>query len=251
MDRLLMKKLEMVARVQEFHRAHPYTDRNQAAVGRRFEERLAEAQSLFSRAHEERAALRAETKHRDALRNEIVLTARSVVRIAELAVGDDARLASRFKPVQSVGNAAFFEQSRNLLEFANENQDALIRSGLLRPQLATFASRLAEFEEVMAAIVVFRRKLNETRIALRSAMADLARLVRVLDVFQTARFAGDASLIATWNSLRVVGSPTTRGEGVEVATGDAAPAAAPVLPLVPGGGGNAPLPGEGGQSHAA
>ena len=176
---------------------------------------------------------------------------RSVVRIAQLAAGDDPRLASRFKPVKSSSNVAFVAQAKSLLEVANENQDTLIRGGLLRSQLAAFASGLAEFQKVMAAIVVFRRKLNETRTALRSAMADLGKLVRVLDVFQTARFAGDASLLATWSSLRVVGSPSTRGEGAEVATGDPAEAAAPVLPLVPGGGGNAPLPGDGGQSKAA
>ena len=251
MDRLLMKKLEMVARVQEFQRAHPYTDRNQAAVGRRFEERLAEAQSLFLREHEERDAHRAETHHRQALQRDLVATMRSVVRIGQSAAAGDPRLASRFTPVQSSSNVAFVAQSKSLLEVATENQDTLIRSGLLRAQLAAFASGLAEFQKVMAAIVVLRRKLNETRTALRSAIADLGKLVRVLDVFQAARFAGDASLFATWSSLRVVGSPTTRGEGAEVATGVTAEAAAPVLPLVPGGGGDAPLPGDGGQSNAA
>ena len=250
MDRLLMKKLEMVARVQEFHRAHPYTDRNQAAVGRRFEERIAEAQSLFSRELGERDAYNTEKQHREALRNEIAATMRSVVRIGRLAAGNDSRLASQFKPVKSSSNVTFFEQSRSLLEVANENQDALIRSGLLGPQLAAFASRLAEFQEVMAAVVGLRRKLNETRAALRSAMADLAKLVRVLDAFQAARFAGDASLLASWGLLRVVGSVTTRGEGAEVAEDDAAPAPAPVLPPVPDGG-NDPLPGDGGQSQAA
>jgi hypothetical protein len=114
-----------------------------------------------------------------------------------------------------------------------------------------FAGGLAEFQRVKAAIVVIRRKLNETRTALRSAMADLAKLVRVLDVFQVARFAGDASLLAAWSSLRVVGSPTTRGEGVDVATSDTAPIAAPGLPVAPDGGGNDPLPGDGERSNAA
>lgn len=251
MDRLLMKKLEMVARVQEFQRAHPYTDRNQAAVGRRFEERLAEAQSLFPKEHAERDALGTETQHRQTLQRDLVATMRRVVRIAQLAAADDAKLASRFKPVQTTSNAAFVAQAKILLEVATENQDILVRSGLLRPQLAAFASRLAEFQKVTAAIVVARRKLNETRTALRSAMVDLGKLLRVLDVFQAERFAGDASVLETWSSLRVVGSPTTRTAAGEVATGDPATAAAPVLPLVPGSGGNAPLPGDGGRSNVA
>ena len=251
MDRLLMKKLEMVARVQEFHRAHPYTDRNQAAVGRRFEERLAEAQSLFSRDHEERVAYRAEMQQREALGRDLVATMRSVVRIGQSVAGDDARLASRFTPANARSNVAFVAQAKSLLEVANENQDTLLRGGLLRAQLTAFASGLAEFQKAMAAIVVLRRKLNETRTALRSAMGDLAKLVRVLDVFQAARFAGDASLLATWISVRVVGSPTTRGESVDASTGDTAPIAAPGLRVAPDGGGNDPLPGDGGQSNAA
>lgn len=250
MDRLLMKKLEMVARVQEFHRAHPYTDRNQAAVGRRFEERLAEAQSLFSREHEERGAYRAETQHRQALGRDLVATMRSVVRIGQSVAGDEPRLANRFASVNASSNVAFVAQAKSLLEVANENQDTLLRGGLLRAQLAAFAVGLAEFQKVMAAIVVLRRKLKETRTALRSAMADLAKLVRVLDVFQEARFAGDASLLATWSTLRVVRSLTTRGERVSASTGDT-PIAVPGLPVAPGGGGNDTLPGDGGQSNAA
>jgi len=250
MDRLLMKKLEMVARVQEFQRAHPYTDRNQAAVGRQFEERLAEAQLLFSRENEERRAYGAETQHRQALRNEILATTRAIVRIGQRFASGDARLASRFKPVKSSSNSAFVDQSKSLLALANENQDLLIRGGLLRAQLAAFASRLAEFQKVMAAIVVLRRKLNQTRIALRDAMADLASLVRVLDVYQAARFADDASVLESWSLLRVVGTPTTRGE-VGADSDETVATPAPVMPLVPGGGGNAPLPGDGGQNKAA
>jgi len=248
MDRLLMKKLEMVARVAEFQRAHPYTDRNQAAVGRRFEERIAAAQSLFAREQGEREAHDTEKQHRRALRNEIAAIGRSVVRIGRLAAGGDARLASRFKSVTSGSNAAFFEQSRALLEVANENQEALIGTGLLAPQLAAFASRLAEFQEVLAAIVELRRKRNETRSALRTAMRDLGRLVRVLDVFQAARFADDPSLREAWDALRVVGTLATRGE-IEVDSEDAG--AEPVLPLAPGVDDHDPLPGDGGRSKAA
>jgi len=248
MDRLLMKKLEMGARVLEFQRAHPYTDRNQAAVGRRFEERLAEAQSLFVQVNEARVAFRADTQHRQVMRRELAALVRNVARIGQLATDDDPRVASLFKPSGPAnGNVAFVAHAKSLLEAATEHQDFLIRNGLLRPQLPALAKSLAAFTAAMAEAPLLDRKLHQTRTALKSAMNDLAKLVRKLDVFQNVRFADDADVLATWTRLRVVGTPTVRGERAEDPAHDPAANAGPVAPS---GGGIDPQSG-GGQSRAA
>ena len=248
MDRLLMKKLEMGARVREFQRAHPYTDRNQAAVGRRFEERLAEAQSLFVQVNDARIAFRADAQHRQAMRRELAVLVRNVARIGQLAADDDARIASLFKPSGPAnGNVAFVAHAKSLLEVATEHQDFLIRNGLLRPQLPALAKSLAAFTAVMEEAPLLDRELHLAQTALKSAMNDLAKLLRKLDVFQNVRFADDADVLATWTRLRVVATPTVRGERAEDAANDPAADAGPTAPR---GGSTDPLPGDG-QSRAA
>ena len=256
MDRNLMKKLAMAARVQEFVRAQPFSDRNQAAVGRRLEERLAEAHSLFLKLHDQRVASSAEAQHRQALRAELALVMRTVAKIGQLSLGHDARLVRRFHTGWRVSsNAAFIAEATSLLEIANEHQDVLIRSGLLRSQLAAFVTGLAEYRKVMAAAPVIAREIDNTGRALRAAVADLDKIVRMLDVFQHAHFAGDAELLAAWTKLRVVATRVRKSAGEVVVENDAPTVpeaiAAPVLPLVPKDGVDDPLPGDGGRSNAA
>lgn len=255
MDRNLMKKLEMAARVQEFVRAHPFSDRNQAAVGRRLEQRLAEAHSLFLKLHGQRVASSAEAQHRQALRAGLASVMRTVAKIGQLSLGDDARLASRFHTGwRASSNAAFVAEAGSLLEIANEHQDVLIRSGLLRSQLAAFTTGLAEYRKVMAAAPVIAREIDDTGRALRAAVADLDKIVRMLDVFHRALFADDADVLASWTRLRVVAT-RVRKPVVEVVAENAPTVqeavAAPVLPLVPKDGVDDPLPGDGGRSNAA
>lgn len=251
MDRKVMKKMEMAARVAEFQRAHPFADRNQAAIARRFEERLVEAQSLFSREHRARNAASAATQHRKALRKKVAAAVRIVSRLGSIAAEGDARLASRFQgSMPNRGNVAFVAFAKALLGVANEHAEVLIRGGVLRTQLAAFAEDLAEFETALHEATGLGRELRETRSALRHAIADLGKLVRHLDLLQDARFAGDASLMATWASVRAVASAARRRTGDDVVT-ESASTPAIGRPIAANGGSGNLLPGDGGQSRVA
>ncbi len=262
MNRLITRKLEMAARVQEFQRAHPYSDRNQAAVAARFEESLAQAQPLYLKEHAEQLAASAITHQRQDLRRGLEAhLMRSVARIGAFATRGDALVASRFTaPPQNSSNAAFLARASSLLEVARAHQEALTSHGLTRGQLSDYAASLTRFRAATADAQASRRQHRETRATLQGSIADLTELLSLLDVFNRSRFQVDAGLLSMWTSLRKVGRARrgTSGAASEVpATPRLIPPAAPSVntstnpaPTVPNGGDDEP-PLDGGLNRVA
>ncbi len=231
MNRWITKKLEMAVRVQEWQRAHPYSDRNQVAVVERFEERLAQAQALFLEEHTQRLAAGAARRHRKAVRRGLeAQLVRSVARIGAFATRGDAQVASRFMaPAQNGSNAAFLARASSLLAAARAHQDALTSHGLTRGQLSTFAAGLARFTEATAQEHASRQQHGETRATLQRAVANLTELLVLLDVFNRTRFEPDAGMLSMWRNLRTVGRvAATRAKRTENGA-----VVAPVTPVAP------------------
>ncbi len=261
MNHLMAKKLEMAARVQEFEQAHPYTDRNQAAVATQFAERLAQAQSLFLAEHKEQRAASAAAHHRQGVRRGLEThVMSSVVRIGAFATRGDAQAARHFTAQSgSKSNAAFLRHASSLLEVGRAHQEPLTRNGLPRGTLSEFAAGLSEFREAEAQAQSSRRQHRETRVALGGAIADLTQLLNVLDVYNRGRFRDDALLLSTWSNLRTVGRPATRRRSDDTSAAPPNPSGTvspPVIapsqpaPVVSDRGDDGP-PRDGGQTRAA
>ncbi len=225
MNRSITKKLEMAARVQEFQRAHPYVDRNQAAVAAQFATRLAQAQALLVAEHAQQAAASAATRQRRDVRRALeTRVMRGVARIGAFATRGEAAVADRFSaPPHNSSNAAFLVRASSLLEVARAHHEALTSHGLTRAQLSEFAASLTRFKAATAEAQTTRRQHRETRAKLARAATDLSELLNLLDVFNRARLGGDAGLLSMWVGLRTVG----RGAASRVRRGASSEASAP------------------------
>jgi hypothetical protein len=236
MNRSITKKLEMAARVQEWQRANPPTDRNQAAIGERFEALLAQAQALFLEEHSQRLAAAAATRQRNAVRRTLQSqVVRTVARIGAYATRKEGQAASRFvAPPQNVGIAEFLARTASLLEAAREHQDALLRHGLTKAQLTAFAAGLAGFREAISQEQAARQLHGATRVALERVVGEVSELVGLIDAFNTARYEADARMQGLWRGARVLGRGSAprakRGEGAATAPATAADSAPPAAP---------------------
>lgn len=240
MDRWLTKKLEMAARVQEFHRANPYADRNQSAIVAQFEEALAEAQALqLQEDTERRAADTLQRQRRDVRGGLEGSLLRALARVGTFALREDPAAARRFgAPASNGSNAAFLAHATSLLELARSHQEALTQYGFARAQVNELAASIARYREVATAAETGRQKLGETRTKLRRTTAELSELLRLLDVFNRGRFAADAGLLAMWRSLSTIGRVPVlrRRRNSEDAASDAptpAPSAAHAAEVAP------------------
>lgn len=211
MDRSLIRKLEMATRVQEFQRAHPYTDKNQAAIAAQFEAKLAEAQSHSYASQEQQTAADAAKQQRHEIRRNLEAhLLQGIARIGTFALRDDARTASRFVvPKSKTSNAAFLVQATSLLEVARENQDTLIRHGLPRGQVGELAAALGELRAAAAQVQASEREQRESRTACATALDEALQLVEVLDAFNRGRFQDDAAMLRMWSDLRTIERPAT------------------------------------------
>lgn len=210
MDRL-MKKLEMATRVQEFQRAHPYADKNQAAIAAQFEAKLAQAHRHSDAAQEQLAAANAAKQQRQQIRRHLeAQTLRGVARIGAFARRDDTKTASRFVvPRSKTSNAAFLVHATSLLEVARENHDALVRSGLPRGQLGEIAAALGEFRTATAQVQTSEQQQRESRVACEAALAEVLELLDVLDALNLGRYQSDAATLRMWRDVRMVERPPT------------------------------------------
>lgn len=201
----------MATRVQEFQRAHPYTDKNQAALAAQFEAKLAQAQSHGYAAQQQQAAADAAKQQRQEIRRNLEAhLLQGIARIGAFALRDDARTASRFvAPKCKASNAAFLVHTTSLLEVAREHQDALIRNGLPRAQLGELAAALGEFRAAAAQVQASEQEQRQARTACAATLDEVLQMLDVLDAFNRGRFRDDAAMLRMWEDLRTIERPAT------------------------------------------
>lgn len=227
MGRLINKKLEMAARVQEWLRTHPPTDRNQIAIVERFTGLLEKAQSLQLEENAQRLASAAATGRRKAVRTELeTQQLRAVARIGVFATRKELPAAARFTmPPRNVGLADFVVRAANVLDAAREQQEALVSHGLTKALLTASAAGLARLREAIAQEQASRQQHGATRAEFQRAVEEVNELVGLFDAFNLAQFAGDQRMLDLWRTVRAV----TRSPRVKRATGGVA-AEAPAAP---------------------
>lgn len=231
MNRMSTKKLAMAARALEFLRAHPFTDRNQAAVASQFATQLEQAQALLLAEQNERLAAATAKRRGAELRRELEANLLpGMERIGAFALRADAQEASRFTPAsRRRTEAGFIARASNLLEAARAHQETLARSGLARATIHELANGLSQFRDATSQAHTRRQQHHDTRTELERAMADLTEQLRLLDAYNRVRFQRDAALLERWTTLRTIGRQTatrSKNSGGEVAPPAPTPAQA-------------------------
>lgn len=232
MNRMLTKKLTMAARALEFLRAHPFTDRSQAAMATQFAKLLDEAQALSLAEPNTRLAVAAARRHAAELRRGLEAhLLPGVARIGAFALRADTQAASRFAPLPGKSEAAFVARAASLLEAARAHPEVLARAGLSRNQVAELADGLTQFQAATALARELRQQHYDTKTALDRAMAELMAQLRLFDAYNRVRLQRDVALLERWMALRMVARGAARGKGeapgvLVAAPGEGRPSAA-------------------------
>ena len=153
MNKTVRRKLEMVARVREFSRAHPSDDPGYAVVLGLSEERLARAEAIPARQVKGTAEARtARTRRRELRRVVETQLLRHLVAVGSVAAKSHGELAERYKlPYSKAPNQAFLTYVKELLNLAQSQRDLLVREGLGETLLDDLGRMLSEFETLTEA----------------------------------------------------------------------------------------------------
>ncbi len=203
------RKLEMAARVRDFHRAHPFMDPSHQALAVRIGELLTKAQDLAVQEQAGRMGSKAATRHRRALRQVLERAMiRYLSRVADLAAYEAPDLAGRFRlPGRRSANAAFIARAWDLVNLAREHQELLGRYGLGAGQLDEVVDALNRFEAATERANAGRRSHVGAHAQLNEVARQLMELLGPIDVLNRYRFAAHAEQLAAWRSARNVLGP--------------------------------------------
>ncbi len=146
MDMLVRSKLEMVARVREFCRAHLATEPGYAPILIRLEDRQGRATAIAAREQEGRTAARGARAHRRELRRVLHFQViRYLVAVGSVAARDQAEVAERFKLTSSnATNAVFVASVKALLAAAESQRDLLVKEGMKEGVLEALSAKVSE-----------------------------------------------------------------------------------------------------------
>ena len=200
------KKLERIAGVRDFSRAHPSDDPSHVATVARLEELYQRAETLVAQQQTGRADELAAHSRRDEIRDELQShLLRHVVRYGELAARDNPALIGKFRlPSRRTNNKAYLVTARNHRTLALANMDALRQVGLSEQVFNSFSERVDEFEKASEFIRLGRVAHVGARAELETLTTELLEVIERLDTFNRFRFKENEELRAAWNSVRRV-----------------------------------------------
>jgi hypothetical protein len=140
---------------------------------------------------------------------------RHLVTDAELAAAEEPSLVRKFRlPAANGTNEAFRMHARRMLEQGQASRELLLKHGLAERLLDDLAAAVDQFDASVAETNEGRRGHVGARAELDAVSDEVMQLVEMLDGLNRYRFAGEAELLAAWESARhVVVGP--RGEGKE------------------------------------
>jgi hypothetical protein len=217
----------MAVRVRDFSRAHPSTDANYAAVLGQVEERIARMEALAKQQQDGTVTAHASTVRRKVLRRRLHHELlRHLVTVADIAAGEQPGLAERYAlPNGHATNEAFRTLARRLLVQGQAEQAVLAKHGLADKLLDDLAAAVEEFDGSVSQSNAGRRERVGAVADLKAVSDEVMQLVEMLDGLNRYRLAGNAELMAGWESARNVVAEARAVEPPDSPAGDVRPAA--------------------------
>ena len=200
------KKLERIAGVRDFSRAHPSDDPSHVATLARLEELYQRAETLVAQQQTARTDELAGTSRRDELRDQLQShLLRHVVRYGELVARDNPPLIGKFRlPSRRTNNKVYLVTARNIRALALANKEALLQAGLSDQVFTSFSEAVDQFEKASEAIRLGRVAHVGARAELETLTSELLDVIERLDTFNRFRFKESQELSAAWQSIRRV-----------------------------------------------
>jgi hypothetical protein len=213
MNKHVSSRLEMGARALEFSRAHPVKSDGYATALKQLEDLVVRGRQLAKEQESGITEVRAATDRRKRLKRSI---RRSLLvhlaRVAERATKEDPGLAQKFDltriPFRSLG---FSTIARTMLEQARQQQELLVKHGLVAETLDTFTEQLDKFDQAVESGAEGRRIHIGAGANLLAITDEVMQIVRILDGYNRHRFSGEPDLLAAWNAASNVIGPAVSG----------------------------------------
>lgn len=204
MNAQVRRKIEMATRVRDFSRAHPSGDAGYETVLTRLEGILSRTDALAAQQRAGTIAAREANARRLELRRALQFQLlHHLVRVGDVVADQRPDLAGRFRlPSVNSTHRAFLTAAKQMLATAIEERDFLVSQGLAGSFLDDFGTELTEYEETTAAANAGRRQHTGARAELEVVVAELMKLVELLDGLNRYRFRQDPDRKAAWDSAR-------------------------------------------------
>jgi hypothetical protein len=217
----------MAVRVEHFSVAHPSQEGNYTLVLDELKKGIVRLEALEKQQESGFVAARASTSRRRALRRRIHHELlRHLVTVAEVAAAKESGIAERFQlPSGNSSNEAFRTDARRMLDLGQEQKDVLGKYGLSEKLLDDLAAAVSDFDASVEESNEGRREHVGARADLKAVSDEVMRLVTMLDGLNRYRFAGNAELLAAWESARNVVSGPRPAEAEPAAGSPAQPPA--------------------------
>ncbi|HWN18250.1 MAG TPA: hypothetical protein VNO19_04960 [Gemmatimonadales bacterium] len=215
MNRHVSSRLEMGARALEFSRAHAVESSGYATALKQLEEQIARANQLAKEQERGTTEVRAATARKRELKRSI---RRSQLvhlgRVAERAAKEVPGLAQKFDlPRIPARNLAFRTVARTMVEEAQQQQELLVKHGLVAEVLDSLSQSLDQFDQAVERAAEGRRVHIGAAANLQAVSDEVVQIVRLIDGYNRHRFATEPDLLAAWTAAcNVIGPARTGGQ---------------------------------------
>ena len=219
----------MAERAYAYSIVHPSVDGNYTLLLDRLKAQIDHMHGLIRQQEEGYLTSRSATARRRALRRRLQFELLPhLVTVAADAAKDQPGLAEKFRlPAGNASHQALRNLARQMLEQGLAEQELLLKHGLAERLLDDLGAAIEAFDASLLESHQGRRDHVGARAELEAGSDELLEIVGLLDKLNRYRFAGNAELLAAWDSARnVVSGPRTVSEEKEAPpTGEVKPAA--------------------------
>jgi hypothetical protein len=217
MNRRVSSRLNMGHRALEFSRAHPVDDPGYTTALKQLEEQLARADQLAQEQARGIAEVRAATARKDELRRSIRRSQLvHLAGVADRAAKEVPELAQKFDlPRIPFRSLAFRAAARAMVAEAQQQKELLVKHGLVEGILQSLAQSLDEYDQVVERAAEGRRIHIGASANLEAVSDEVLQIVRILNGYNSHRFAAEPDLLAAWTAAsNVIGPPRTGAESL-------------------------------------
>ena len=209
MDSALRLKVTMAVRVRDLLVANPFGDEAADQVSAQFVAQVERAHALLTQQESGELAARTATRHRRALRREMLqVPLRHLVTIARsVAVANPGVASGIRRPAFGRSEEAFQASVRALMQEVESHRELFVASGMSPESLDELNAQLAAYQEAVGEANAGRRAHTGARAELRAVTRELMRLLNQLDGIVVYRYRDRADLLGSWKSARNVAWP--------------------------------------------